>query len=34
MAPAQDMEMKVKHALPTMCTGVDDKSVPSIGNSL
>ena len=34
VAPAQDMEMKVKHALPTMCTGIDDKSVPSIGNSL
>ena len=34
VSPAQDMEMKVKHALPTMCTGIDDKSVPGIGNSL
>jgi len=34
VSPAQDMEMKVKHALPAMCTGIDDKSVPGIGNSL
>ena len=34
MSPAQHMEMKVKHALPTMRTGIDDKSVPGIGNSL
>ena len=32
MAPAQDMEMKMKHALAAMCTGVDDEAVPGIGN--
>ena len=34
MAPAENMEMKVKHALATMRTGIDDKTVPGIGNPL
>ncbi len=34
MAPAQDMEMKVKHALTAMCAGIDDKTIPGIGNPL
>ena len=34
MAPAQDMEMKMKHALAAMCTGVDDEAVPGVGNPL
>lgn len=34
MAPAQNMEMKMKHALTTMRTGVDDDAVPGVGNSL
>ena len=34
MAPAQDMEMKMKHALAAMHTGVDDEAVPGIGNPL
>ena len=34
MAPAQDMEMKMKHALAAMCTGVDDEAVSGIGNPL
>jgi len=34
MAPAQDMEMKMKHALAAMCTGVDNEAVPGIGNPL
>ena len=32
MAPAQHMEMKVKHALAAMHTGIDDDTVPGIGN--
>ena len=34
MAPAQNMEMKVIHALTTMRTGVDDDAVPGVGNPL
>lgn len=34
MAPAQHMEMKMKHALAAMHTGVDDEAVPGIGNPL
>lgn len=34
MSSAQNMEMKVKHGLATMGTGIDDKAVPGIGNSL
>ena len=34
MAPSQNMEMKMKHALAAMRTGVDDDAVPGVGNSL
>ena len=34
MSPAQDMEMKVKHGLATIRTGVDDEAIPGISNSL
>ncbi len=34
MAPAQHMEMKMKHALAAMRTGIDDEAVPGIGNPL
>ena len=34
MTPAQNMEMKVKHALPAMRTGVDDDTVSRVGNPL
>ena len=34
MAPAQNMEMKMKHALAAMHTGIDDEAVPGIGNPL
>ena len=34
MASAQHMEMKMKHALAAMQTGIDDEAVPSIGNPL
>ena len=34
VAPAQDMEMKMKHALATVSTGIDDEAVPGIGNPL
>jgi len=34
MTPAQDMEMKVKHTLATMRTGIDDETIPAIGNPL
>jgi len=34
MAPAQYMEMKMKHALTAMHTGIDNEAVPSIGNPL
>ena len=34
MAPTQDMEMKVKHALAAMYTGIDDEAIPGIGNPL
>jgi hypothetical protein len=34
MAPTQNMEMKMKHALAAMCTGVDDDAVPGVGNPL
>ena len=32
MSSAQHVEMKVKHALATMHTGIDDETVPGIGN--
>ena len=34
MAPPQDMEMKVEHALAAMRTGIDDDTIPGIGNPL
>ena len=34
MAPAQNVEMKMKYALATMRTGVDDKAVSGVGNPL
>ena len=34
MAPAQNMEMKMKHALAAMHTGIDDEAVSGIGNPL
>ena len=34
MAPAQNMEMKVKHALAAMRAGIDDKTVPGLSNPL
>ncbi len=34
MAPAQNMEMKMKHALASMHTGIDDEAVPRVGNPL
>ena len=34
MPPAQDMEMKMKHTLAAMRTGIDDEAVPGIGNPL
>ena len=34
MSAAQDMEMQVKHALAAILTGIDDKTIPGIGNSL
>jgi hypothetical protein len=34
MAPTQNMEMKVKHALAAMRTGVDHKAVAGLGNPL
>ena len=34
MPPAQNMEMKMKHALATMRTGVDDDAVAGVGNPL
>ena len=34
MAPAQNMEMKMKYALSAMDTGIDDKAIPSIGDPL
>ena len=34
MAPAQNMEMKMKHALASMHTGIDDEAVPRLGNPL
>ena len=34
MAPAENMEMKVKHALATMRTSIDDEPISGIGNSL
>ena len=34
MAPAQNMEMKMKYALAAMDTGIDDEAVPGIGNPL
>jgi hypothetical protein len=34
MAPAQNMEMKMKYGLASMDTGVDDEAIPASGNSL
>ena len=34
MSSAQNMEMKMKHALAAMHTGIDDETVPGVGNSL
>ena len=34
VAPAQNMEMKMKHALAAMYTSIDDEAVPGIGNPL
>ena len=34
MPPAQNMEMKMKHALAAMHTGIDNEAVPGIGNPL
>ena len=34
MSAAQDMEMKVRHSLAAIRTGIDDKAIPGIGNSL
>lgn len=34
MASAQNMEMKVKHALAAMRTGIDDATISGIGNPL
>ena len=34
MASAQDLEMKMKHALAAMSTGIDYEAVPRIGNPL
>ena len=34
MAPAQHMEMKMKHAMAAMYTGIDDEAVPGIGDPL
>ena len=34
MAPAQNMEMKMKYALSTMYTGIDDNAIAGIGNPL
>src|SRR5678809_256493 len=34
VASAQDMEMKMKHALAAMSTGIDYEAVPRIGNPL
>lgn len=32
VAPAQDMEMEMKHALATVGAGIDDEAIPRIGN--
>ena len=34
MSSAQNVEMKVKHGLATMYTGIDDETIPGIGDSL
>ena len=34
MAPTQNMEMKMKHTLAAMHTGIDHEAVPGIGNPL
>lgn len=34
MAPAQDMQMEVEHALAAVRSGVDDDTVPGLGNPL
>lgn len=34
MAPAQNVEMQMKHALAAMRTGIDDDAVPGVGNTL
>ena len=34
MAPAQNMEMKMKYALAAMDTGIDDQSIAGVGDPL
>ena len=34
MAPAKNMEVKMKHALAAMSTRIDDEAIPSISNPL
>ena len=34
VSSAQNMEMKMKHALTAMRTGIDDEAIPSVGNAL
>ena len=34
MAPAQNMEMKMKHALAAMHTSIDDEAVPRVDDPL
>ena len=34
MPPAQNMKMKMKHALAAMHTGIDDETITGIGNPL
>ena len=34
MAPAQDMEMKMKYALAAVGTGIDDEAIAGIGDPL
>lgn len=34
MAPAQNVEMKMKYALASMRTGIDDDAVAGLGNPL
>ena len=34
MAPAQNMQVKMKYALAAIHSGIDDEAVPGIGNPL